>query len=180
MPRVTPLRVVREWWARWQAPRQLARCAPVRSLLVLCTANRVRSPFAEQLLRAQLGGNVAVTSRGLLPGGQPCPPEAIEVAQRFGLSLESHMSRQVMPQDLLTASAVLVMEQRMASMISTRYPALRLRLLPLGWHDPERGWGADIDDPFLLTREDYEESYARIERCCQAVVSRVRGLKDRG
>jgi protein-tyrosine-phosphatase len=164
---------VREWWARRRAPRRLRACAPVTRLLVLCTANRVRSPFAERWLQAQLGERVRVTSRGFLPGGAGCPPEALEVAARYGVILEGHVAQQLGAQELLTASAVLLMEQRMLRLISTRYPALTPRLLPLGWYDPERGWGADIDDPFQLTREDYDASYERIVRCCGAVVAQL-------
>ncbi len=172
------MRAVREWWARRQAPRQLARCVPVRSLLVLCTANRVRSPFAERWLQGRLGDGVKVMSRGFLPGGQPCPPEAFEVAVQHGVALEGHVAQQVAPQDLLTASAVLVMEARMARMIATRYPAVQARLLPLGLFDTERDWGVDVDDPFQLTREDYEESYARIVRCCGAVVAQLTDMRN--
>lgn len=165
-----------EWWDRWRAPQRLVACAPVRSVLVLCTANRVRSPFAEQVLRARLGHEVPVRSRGVLPGGLPCPPEAILVAEALGVTLTGHVAQQLTPAELLAASVVLVMEQEMALRLGSRYPSLRARLLPLGWFDPEPGWGTDIDDPFQRSREDYQEAYERLHRSTCAVAAQLHEL----
>lgn len=160
---------LREWWSCRQAPARLKALQPVTSVLVLCTANRVRSPFAEHLLRRRMTPGVVLFSRGLLEGGLPCPPESIETASTHGIDLSGHVARQLTPTDLLTAGIVLVMDRHMGHVLASRFPAVRHRLFPLGWFDPERGWGTDIEDPFALTREDYAHSYARIERCCDEV-----------
>jgi protein-tyrosine-phosphatase len=171
---------VRDWWHRRTAQRQLAACAPVTSVLVLCTANRVRSPFAERVLRARLaerqrdGSTVPmVRSRGVLPGGEGCPPEAVHAAAEQSVPLHDHLARQLSGSDLLQASVVLVMEQAMQHELVRRFPAVQRRILPLGVFDPESGWGPDIEDPIGLGREEYRVAYARIHRCCSAVAAQL-------
>ena len=163
------------WWRRRRAAAQLARCHPVKSVLVLCTANRVRSPFAEHFLRRILPGAVTVLSRGVLPGGQPCPPESVHAAAVHGVDLGTHLSRQLIPKELLQASVTFVMERNMGVLLAERFPAVRTRIFPLGWFDSQDGWGSDIDDPFQLSREDYELAYARIARCCDRTASLLNG-----
>ena len=55
---------------RRRASATVTACAPVRSVLVCCTANRVRSPYAAAYLTRQLPVGTTVHSRGILPGGQ--------------------------------------------------------------------------------------------------------------
>jgi len=164
---------VRSWWRRRRAVRGLRDQAPVGSLLVLCTANLVRSPFAQKVLEARLGDRVLVRSRGVLPGGGNPPPEAMEVAAELGFSLEGHVAQRLQPSELVSGNIVFVMEGRMATVLGGQYPAIRERLFLLGRFDSESGWGEDIDDPYMLTRNDYFTAYERILRCCDAVVEQL-------
>jgi len=61
-------------------------------VVFVCTANRGRSPLAEQLLRQRVGGlPVRVRSRGLLAvGPAPALPGIVEAADTLGVELDAH------------------------------------------------------------------------------------------
>lgn len=67
-------------------------------LLFVCTANRVRSPFAEAVANRLVGSeqlNVQVASAGTQAEVTPAVPYMIEVAAKMGLDLSGHRSQPV-------------------------------------------------------------------------------------
>lgn len=86
-------------------------------VLVVCTANRCRSPVAEVLLwRALVMHDVRaiVLSAGLLEGGRPVDETTRSVMAQRGVDLGSHRSEQVTVEELRDADLVLTMERRHA------------------------------------------------------------------
>lgn len=83
--------------------------APVR-LLFVCTANRVRSPFAEALARDMVDSGrlpVQVASAGTEATSVPAVVNMVEVAAKFGVDLSGHRSRRV-DVDLTTKADLIV------------------------------------------------------------------------
>jgi protein-tyrosine-phosphatase len=158
-----------KWAMRYRLLRRLPPVESVRSVVVLCTANRVRSPFAEAMLRRALPVGVAVISRGVLKGGGRCPGEAIEAAQAYEVDLAPHRARQLAAEELLQADLLLTMELRMAHDLVTQYPALAHKVAPLRTFDPAGGLVSDIDDPYMLPPSEYATAYDIIARCCTAL-----------
>lgn len=163
-------------WHRWRLQRRLRRRQPdytrLDRVLVLCTANRVRSPFAAHYLRRRLPPSVVVSSRGVLDGGPLCPTEAIDAAALHGIDLSRHVAQVATPAELMGASLVLTMELRMAHELAVAYPALERIIVPLGYYD-EAYPLQDIDDPFLLPPAEYVLAYDRIARCCDGLLHHV-------
>jgi protein-tyrosine phosphatase len=86
-------------------------------VLVVCTANRCRSPVAEVLLwRALVMHDVRaiVLSAGLLEGGRPADETTRAVMAQRGIDLGAHRSEQVTTAELRDADLVLTMERRHA------------------------------------------------------------------
>lgn len=80
------------------------------SILFVCTANRVRSPYAEAVARrliVELGLPVQVGSAGFLAPDHPADRDMAQVARRRGVDLATHRSRQV-DQGLLDRSDLIV------------------------------------------------------------------------
>jgi protein-tyrosine phosphatase len=153
---------------RAQLTRRLAAIAPVRSVLVMCTANLVRSPFAAGYLMPRLP-HLDIRSRGILLGGGSCPSDAVTTAAQHGVVLDRHRSRTLEATEMLSAGLILMMEARMQQQFTTQFPALTNRCLLLGTCDPaEEG---DIADPFGLGLDEYRDAYARIRRCCDTLVA---------
>lgn len=165
-------------YRRWLLQRRLDRRLPdlgaVRRIVVLCTANRVRSPFAAMYLARRLPEQVEVLSRGVLDAGRECPWEAIEAAAMHGLDLSGHHAQRVTAAELLQADLILVMELRMAHELAVAYPALERVIVPLGYFDEARRM-ADIADPYQLPPSEYLLAYDLIARCCDGLVRRMSG-----
>ena len=154
---------------RAHAVSQLEEALPIRSVIVLCTANRVRSPFAEAILARVLPNEVSVISRGVLAGGEPCPLEAVEAARDFQVDLSTFVSTRLSPHELVRSGVVLAMEQRMVSELSGRFPSVGSRVFLLGDFDPVPGSARDVFDPYLMPVSEHRIAYDRIARCCSAV-----------
>jgi len=94
--------------------------------LVVCTANRCRSPLAGGLLRATLaerGQSVEVETAGLGPPGFPATDETITVAARRGLDLRDLRSEGLAPASISRADLVLAMERRHLQEIVVTLPS---------------------------------------------------------
>jgi protein-tyrosine phosphatase len=81
-------------------------------VLFTCTANRVRSPFAEAAARVrlhQLGAPAEVRSAGLMDEGRPAVSEMVEVGRTYGYDLSAHRSASVIAEDLRQADVVVPM-----------------------------------------------------------------------
>lgn len=73
--------------------------SPAR-VLVVCTANAIRSPFVEHLLRARFAASdvadALVDSAGSAARpGDPAAPQVIEVGRTYGLDLDGHRTRRL-------------------------------------------------------------------------------------
>jgi protein-tyrosine-phosphatase len=85
------------------------------SILIVCTANRCRSPMAEALLRRRLDerGIVAhVTSAGFLDPGLPAMEDAVETMAEDGYDLSAHRSRTATAGMVTDADLVVAMTHR--------------------------------------------------------------------
>lgn len=163
------------WSLRRRIEHRLPDLATVRRIVVMCTANRVRSPFAEMYLARRVSDGVKVISRGVLDGGAGCPGEAIEAAALHGLDLSRHRARSVSVQDLLQADLVLTMELRMAHELAVAYPAIERAIVPLGYFDEAKRMD-DINDPYMLQTTEYVLAYDIIARCCDGLVHQMNGI----
>jgi len=95
-------------------------------VLFVCTANMCRSPMAAALFRRRLAAadattapdgtleTVAIGSAGLLPSGVAPPAEVVTVMAERGIDLGAHYSRQISPELVAVADAVVCMGRRHA------------------------------------------------------------------
>ena len=81
-------------------------------LVLICTANQIRSPIAEALINRLAGAlPLATRSAGLLDlGSKPPPREAVEAAADLGLDISGHRSRRLEPRSLRDTDAVIGFE----------------------------------------------------------------------
>jgi len=158
---------------------------PPSHVLVLCLGNICRSPYAAERLRARLtgrvDGRVRVSSGGFLESGRPAPANARSVASTRGVDLEPHRSRMVSEELIRDADLVVVMEQVQVQRFRQRFPGHRRRMVVLGDLDPERIRKRTILDPINRSEAVFEEVYARIDRCVDALADAVsEGWRRRG
>ena len=153
---------------------------PVQDILVICSGNICRSPFAEGYLRLRLAQrgrqHVQVQSAGTLGiVGSPASSDSIALAQEVGFDLSEHRSRAVTFDAVDEAGIILVMEKAHRRELTRLFPeeAERVHLLS-EFHpavsDPARA--PDIFDPIGLPVEDYRRCFALVRDCIDTFVTR--------
>jgi protein-tyrosine-phosphatase len=100
------------------------RRAALVDILVVCTANLVRSPLLAALLRREADrrvgvGRVTVESAGIdAPLGEPPPVGSRLVAERLGVSLDDHRSRPLRHLRPAQTGVILTMTRRQRRLIA--------------------------------------------------------------
>lgn len=122
------------------------------AVLFVCTANRIRSPLAEYLLRRRLEAMPPdsvpwdVESAGIwAEPGLPVLPVTQQVASDLGLDLSLHRARRVDALNPEHYDLILTMEQSQRDVLRAAYPASASRILTLG--EATTGSTFDIIDP---------------------------------
>lgn len=138
-------------------------------ILVLCTGNICRSPYAEKVLLRMVsdGGSnkVRVTSGGFLRSDRPSPEAAVRVAGARAVSLGEHRSRQITDEDLVDCDLVVVMEVKHERKILKMNSGRKVPVVLLGDLDPELPSRREIEDPWGKGDEVFNSSFDRVDRC---------------
>jgi protein-tyrosine phosphatase len=182
---------------RRRRARRIVRAVPeVGSILVLCTGNICRSPYAEKAFHRMLEAagqapgeavgqtpgraphGVKVTSGGFLGADRPSPPEAVRLAAARGIDLEAHRSRTVDGEMLAGVDLVIVMERAHAKKLRQVPGGVNVPVILLGDLDPESPDRHEIRDPWGHPDEVFNESFARVERCVHALAGDL-GIRAR-
>jgi protein-tyrosine phosphatase len=107
------------------------RGEPMPQIVVVCTGNLNRSPFAAALLARSLPDRFAVSSGGFAAADRPSPQRMIDAAAEHGIDLSKHRSRRLTVDDVEGADLVLCMDRshpvRIAE-LSRRAPAVTFTL----------------------------------------------------
>jgi protein-tyrosine phosphatase len=111
----------------------------VPEILVVCTANRGRSPMSEAILRRMLeergaGERVSVSSAGLCAyeidrAGLPADPASVACCADHGLDLGDHICRPVTRALVERSDLVIVMERWQEAVLGIAYPDARVSTL---------------------------------------------------
>jgi len=93
------------------------RSGPTTRILVVCTANVIRSPFVAALLRTRLhptpAGPVVVTSAGVSARfGTSAEAQLLDVARVYGLDLSAHRAERLVEPALEGQTVILCAERR--------------------------------------------------------------------
>ena len=147
----------------------LAARRPPQYVLVLCSGNVFRSPFAAAVLQRELrlrgAGTVRVESAGFTVPGRRSPPHAIAAAARRGIDLAGHSSQLVVADLARAADLIVVMEELHRRSVCERFGRAARDVVLLGDLDPVPVASRAIEDPVLQGPEVCDRVYARIERC---------------
>ncbi len=137
-----------------------------RNVLVVCTANRCRSPMAAGLLQnmlqeAGLADRVRVASAGIWAvDGEEAALPGVELLLERGVDIQRHRSRGLEYRDILAADLILVMEEAHRRSIYHWAPASLSKVLLLSELVGEH---RDISDPFGQDRARYASVLAVME-----------------
>ena len=161
----------RRAWRRGEVAEKLAQAD---SMLFLCYGNINRSALADVMVRgyAQDAG-VEVCSAGFHEEeNRPADPVMVEIAADSGVDLGASRSRIVSREMLDDSGIIFVMEKSHYDRLLSMCPDLADKVFLLGAHPTEGLQGAEIDDPFGLSREAYVVCYARITQA----IDHIKGM----
>ncbi len=133
------------------APTSLPRDGQI---LVVCTGNLCRSPFAEGYLRQVLGFAEVCSAGTHAVLGNRVPEEGLVVARQFGVELSGHRARPISLEELEDSATIVCMESYHAAVVEPM-------VLPLGL-EPSRILVWDIPDPYGRGEGAYREAFSRI------------------
>lgn len=115
--------------------------------------------------------DIDVSSAGFIGPGRAPPDTALSVAKSRGIDHSDHRSQTVTP-ELMASSDVTVVFDRFNVRDVRRSPGARLdRLFWLSDFDPMWTGRRAIIDPWGKGFEEFDETFARIERCVLEMLS---------
>ncbi len=138
----------------------------LRAVLIVCTANRCRSPMAAAFLLKAITerSNVAnwrINSAGTwAEPGLPATSLAQTIMAERGLDISQHRARIIDAIMLRTADVILVMTKNHLEALQAEFPKVSGKIFLLS---QLVGQVYDIKDPFGGTREDYQRCAAELE-----------------
>jgi protein-tyrosine-phosphatase/predicted ATP-grasp superfamily ATP-dependent carboligase len=148
----------------WRRGEVAAKLAQADSVLFICYGNINRSALADVMVRAYAqDAGVEVCSAGFhSEENRPADPVMVEIAAGSGVDLEASRSRLVSRAMLDDSDIIFVMEKTHYDRLLSMDPGLVDKVFLLGAHPAETVYGAEIDDPFGMSREAYLACYERI------------------
>lgn len=155
-----------------------------RSFLFVCTGNICRSPFcagiAGKISNEQKMGSIVSESAGIKVSlSLPPPEEAISAADRFGVDLRGHRSREVDAALLERFDATLVMEAWQYAYMREIFPEFKEKIFLLPLFEPEgkersgHFQAFNIEDPFGRPLEQFDRCFDRIGKCVEAMLEKT-------
>jgi len=114
--------------------------------------------------------DVSVTSAGVFGSDRSVPEIAVAVAAERGLDLSGYRSRPLTA-STITADLVVVMDSEQATYLARMFAINRGRIIIAGDLDPQFHGTRGITDPWNGSREVFQSSFDRLDRCAAILVS---------
>lgn len=129
------------------------------SVLVVCTGNICRSPYAGRVLQAALPDCAVDTAGTAAPPDKPADEVVVEMARAEGIDLSAHRSKLVTDELLRQHELILVMERAHIESIQQCTPEVAGRTMLMGhWSDRR-----ELADPHRQSIEMYQAVFAQLK-----------------
>lgn len=140
------------------------------NVLVLCTGNICRSPYAEAVLQQQVpSANVSSAGLGAMVG-DPADETGLSLAANRGVDMSQHVARQVNRQMIAQADLVLVMDDEHMERLLRKYPEARGKSFKLGkWRDNK-----NIVDPYMKSEDFFGLVLDEIDKSVETWLPHIR------
>lgn len=170
--------------AFWRIYGRTLSNAPIpnvtKSVIFICKGNICRSPFAEHIARmltkSGKSENIKFDSAGLIVSKSiSSPKNAIIAAERFGINLSPHKSKEINIEMINTYDMIIAMETWQFHSLRKRFYTYKnnLFLLPLFDNfvssDNAGFYKYNIKDPYGKDLDEFNDCFERIERCVEGL-----------
>lgn len=154
------------------ARERLLGLGAVRSILVVCHGNVCRSPYLEAVLRRQLP-TVSIISAGFVGPDRPVPAHSLMLAAERDLDLSAFRSRLLWRVNAREIDLVIVMDSAQRSHVARVFGVSPARIIVAGDLDPRESPTRAIADPWGRSLEAFAESFDRLDRCADTVLTLI-------
>jgi protein-tyrosine phosphatase len=154
------------------------------SILIICTANKFRSPIAAALLQQEIdllpdSADWHIQSAGTWTvDALPPPPITIQVGHRLGLKgIGLHRTRQVDQTQMDASDLIIVMEANHKEALTSEFPAIKCKVFLLA--EIVDGKVFDIPDPaspLIDANEVAKELYQLISQGYDKIIAKAKLL----
>ncbi len=175
--REIPFQILRKgpWMKR--AEHSISRTEKPIRILVVCTGNICRSPIAagllQHLIAKETAAEVQVSSAGTISSqGFPASVEMVDIAASWGIDLTTHTSRSITAELIDDSDLILAVSRAHKDFMLSIDPGAEYKIHLLG----ETVGISDIEDPYQLSREEYETSAKLIRTAIEKWAIRFRNL----
>jgi len=156
-----------------------------RLIVFACTGNICRSPLAKvyadhALANAGLDSIFSTDSIGTHAwhSDEPADPRSIELAQEFGLDLETHRARRVLDRDF-QAEFLVVMDNHNLQHLRARAPTERMGRVKLLLEFAGKP-GKEVPDPYTGAMDDFRHSFDLIRQGVDGLIKSLQRLHNAG
>lgn len=131
-----------------------------RNVVMVCTGNICRSPYAEHVLKAK-APTLAVSSAGLVAMvGHSADETGLRVSKGRNIDIADHVARQLRSEMVTGADLVLVMDDGHLRQLLKKHPDARGKTFKLGkWLDNK-----NIADPYKRPADYFELVFDEIDK----------------
>lgn len=147
--------------------------AMFNSILVICTGNICRSPYAEHKLK-QLLPDMKITSAGVATSKSklddaPADSQAIDVAKEFDVDISGHVAKQATQKLVDEFDLILAMERNQLDILCEDFPTARHKGFLFGhWVGM-----SVIEDPFQKDEHAFRQAFTNIDSAALAWVRKL-------
>ncbi|MCE0493291.1 low molecular weight protein-tyrosine-phosphatase [Vibrio salinus] len=137
-------------------------------ILIICTGNICRSPYAKEKLHNLLpdkqvdSAGIATLKSGLQD--QAAEPVAVKVAIEFGIDISFHRAKQVTLDLVIQYDLILAMEREQIEALCDQIPTARHKSFLLGhWIGLSK-----IEDPYNKSEHEFRQAFINIDKALEA------------
>jgi len=160
---------------RYKEQQRLTRLyRSANRVLVICSGNICRSPFAANVLKRAAPKKDVRSAGTLLQADRMSPEEAIEAAAASQVDLSTHRSRIVTCDDMKSSDLIVIFDRINWRAVRSICPAIMSRVAYLGAADPSAP--LEVQDPFGRGLDEFRSCYRRLQNLVERLAATEKSL----